>query len=103
LLFTFKLVLVVTTAKEPVIGFSDTILGILGVGLGVCMGLIRVFKASPNTILNMVASDVVVNYILVIAWNTAKRKTDNEPKIYTCCAPNHDQKSISKFERLTRL
>lgn len=62
---------------DPVPGFSDSLLGGLGVVFGVSIGFIRVFPASSNVAIDVVPLDVVGNSILVIAKQTAK-----EGKIY---------------------
>lgn len=51
--------------KDPVPGFSDTILGVLGIGVGAGLGIIRVAKAYNKSAMDMVPSDVVVNMLLV--------------------------------------
>lgn len=68
--------------KDPFPGFADTILGVLGVGIGAGMGLIRVSKASCDESLDIIPADIVVNYSLVIAWHVSNtiKSSRNEPQ-----------------------
>lgn len=71
--------------KDPVPGFSDTILGVLGIGVGAGLGIIRVAKAYNKSAMDMVPSDVVVNMLLVVAWQTSKKSSGHdEADIYNC-------------------
>ena len=65
------------TIKDPVPGFSDSLLGGLGVVFGVSIGFVRVFPASSDLGVDVIPLDVVGNSILVIAKQTAE-----EGKIY---------------------
>lgn len=89
--------------KDPVPGFSDTILGVLGIGVGTTLfvlqnllscksfqvgaglGIIRVAKAYNKSAMDMVPSDVVVNMLLVVAWQTSKKSSGHDgADIYNC-------------------
>lgn len=71
--------------RDPVAGYADSILGLLGVGIACSFGLIRVMKASQETVLDLVPSDVVVNFILTIACLTSKSRNQTDKRIFNCC------------------
>lgn len=80
--------------KDPVKGYADSILGMLGVTIGAGLGLIRVSKAIPSVKMDLVPADIVVNYALVVAWKTARKlKGHDAEDIYNC--PSGDKRGIS--------
>lgn len=87
---------------DPVPGYFDSLLGGLGAGFSVVLGFARTFKAdnkpSENTALDIVAVDVLTNYMLVIAWKVSNT-AGNCKIIYNCCSGNVFQlKSIREFQ-----
>jgi hypothetical protein len=74
--------LVSTTLRDPVPGFADSILGLVGVTLGVTLGVIRVYKAKSDIVMDLVPSDVVVNSILTIACMTSESRNQMVKSIF---------------------
>jgi uncharacterized membrane protein len=81
------IILVVATLKDPVAGYFDTILAMMGAAVGVGIGLVRVLKGSGDRVAKVVPCDFVVNYILIIAMKTAMESNVHtlRPPIYTSC------------------
>ena len=73
-----------STFKDPVPGYADSILGILGFAVGTGLGIIRVSRASNNTHLDCVPADTVVNLLLLIVWHVSTAEVRNKNNIYTC-------------------
>lgn len=90
--------IVFPTIREPVVGFTDSPLTIVGLGVGVGLGLVRVFKGDDNSSIDGVPSDVVINYILVIACYVACCKT--EQKVYNICAGENCRMNNSRITLL---
>jgi hypothetical protein len=71
--------------KDPVVGFGDSILSILGAAVGVTLGVTRVYKIKSDIVLDLVPSDVVVNSILTIASMTSKSRNQTNKRIFNYC------------------
>lgn len=68
---------VISTLSEPWAGFSDSIVGILGLTMGVMIGYFRVLNSDIETYLDTVPADVTVNSILAVgAYTQLDRRED---------------------------
>lgn len=91
------------TLRDPVKGFADSILGMLGAVIGAGLGLVRVIKATATASMDMVPADIVVNYALVVAWKTARKSKGHDARdIYNCCSEDTRGISISKRKKLSK-
>ncbi|KAK5638969.1 hypothetical protein RI129_013264 [Pyrocoelia pectoralis] len=71
--------IVISTAKEPISGWTDNFGGITGLYIGIELGLVHVIEANYKKVLEVVPADYVVNNIVAVAWYTEvnKNKTNN--------------------------
>jgi hypothetical protein len=60
-----------STYVDPVPGYADSMLGLLGGTIGISTGIVRVAPANPNVTLDYVAADITVNSILAIGMTRA--------------------------------
>jgi alcohol-forming fatty acyl-CoA reductase len=88
---------VCSTLKDPEAGFTDTIMGLIGVGVGAALGLLRVFKINHDSVLDLVTSDIVVNSILTIACIISKTRNQTDKRIFNCCYRDVSGFSFGKF------
>lgn len=70
------------TIKEPVPGYSDTILAGIGVWIGYISGVVRIYPINVDACLNSVGADVVVNTTLAIPLNQSQN--GSKEIIYNC-------------------
>jgi len=74
---------VIGCLEEPIPGWLDNFNGPVGVTCGVNKGVLRAFKANPDSYLDYVACDFVVNGMILAAWHTANNWR-GEVKVYNC-------------------
>lgn len=68
---------VISTLSDPWAGFSDSLVGILGVTIGVMIGYFRVLNNDIETFIDIVPADVTVNSILAVgAYTKHDRRED---------------------------
>lgn len=77
---------VIATHKDPVPGYFDSLIGILGGLIGIQCGLLRVFRIHHKAHMDVVPADIVINS--VIAVSAAITKNAHLPKIYNCISSN---------------
>ncbi|KAJ8909454.1 hypothetical protein NQ315_008321 [Exocentrus adspersus] len=68
--------IVTPTYKEPLKGWTNSIIGAAGLGLGVGLGLIRVLQFGCDVTVNHVPADMVVNSIIASAWDVTNKLID---------------------------
>lgn len=76
------------TIRDPVPGYSDTLVGALGFAVGFMTGILRVVKGEPQSILNCLGVDVVVNSVLALPWYQFKYPDYKQNPIYNCTYDN---------------
>lgn len=76
-----------STRADPVAGYSDNLLGALGVAFGAITGFLRVVPCNFNVPTNLVAADITINSILMIAKRNAELK-GREPTIFNLVCNN---------------
>lgn len=87
----FRPSIVMSTYKEPIAGWSNSIYGPTGVLIGAGTGVIRTIECNPNKVADLVPVDMTVNALIACAWTTARKtmeltknnvKTVEEPKVF---------------------
>ena len=65
--------IVVSTWKEPITGWTNNLYGATGVVVGSGIGLLRTLHCEPNNVAEIIPADLVINNIVVAAWDIAKQ------------------------------
>uniref|UniRef100_A0A1B6DYX1 Fatty acyl-CoA reductase n=2 Tax=Clastoptera arizonana TaxID=38151 RepID=A0A1B6DYX1_9HEMI len=73
--------IIISSVKEPLVGWVDNINGATGVCAGATVGLLRVWRADPNAVADLIPIDVTVNTIISIGWYISQQKPSSEDKI----------------------
>jgi alcohol-forming fatty acyl-CoA reductase len=69
-------------------GYIDTIMGLIGICVGINTGILRVFKAESDARANVIPVDFVVNSLLAIARRSCQAKTvKRKAEIFNCVSP----------------
>jgi len=66
--------IVISTWKDPIPGWIDNANGPTKVPLAASLGMVRSTCVDRNKVADMVPVDMVVNAIIVIAWETSFRR-----------------------------
>lgn len=61
----------VSTAREPIVGWIDNFYGPTGITAGVLSGILHTLNADPNVSANIVPVDFTVNALIASAWDVA--------------------------------
>lgn len=61
-------------------GWIDNIYGATGVAAGAMLGLLRLWRADPNALADLIPIDIVVNTILAVAAHVTVRRPTPENK-----------------------
>lgn len=77
---------VMATMHDPILGYSDSLLGLYFVAAGLSAGFLRVYRSGPNIPHEIIPVDVVINFILVIAAQTTRKIL--QENIFFCCSGN---------------
>lgn len=87
---------------DPIAGFTDTVLGYLGLCLGHGTGALRtLYLADPLNRLNAIPADCAINSILVVARESLK--SDCNPKIFNSVSLESCLPTFSEFIKLHTL
>ena len=70
-LLTFS---VISTYREPVVGWVDNVYGPTGALVGGGAGLVRTLNVDENCTAELVPADLVVNALIATAWDVAYNK-----------------------------
>jgi Male sterility protein. len=65
------LISVVSTWKEPIVGWSNNLYGPGGAAAGAALGLIHTFYAKHDKKCDLIPVDVATNMMLGVVWKTA--------------------------------
>ena len=65
----------VSTAKEPIVGWIDNFYGPTGITAGATTGLLRTLHCDPNVSANIIPVDYTVNALIASAWDVAMHST----------------------------
>lgn len=89
-LFSSLLFVVLGCAKEPLVGWTDNVLGITGIMVGTGIGIIRAIPVKGHYVTDLLPVDYAVNLILAATWDVANTQNDgNNLKIFNCVSgPN---------------
>jgi len=85
--------------KDPVAGYTDSLLGIMGIGVGIGLGVMKVSNSVDGVYVDMVPADIVINYILIVAWFVTNKEANDKQHVYLCCAGEVHRITNSKFEK----
>lgn len=66
--------IVISTAEEPIVGWTNNFYGATGVVMGSGVGLLRTLYCIPENLAEIVPADYVIANIIATAWDTAKRR-----------------------------
>lgn len=75
--------IVVSTWKEPIAGWTNNLYGATGVVVGSGIGLLRTLHCVPNNVAEIIPADIVINNIVVAAWDIAQQWYKNIQNLYT--------------------
>lgn len=76
--------IVLSSLKEPFPGWQDNWNGPTGIVSAVGKGVFRTMMGNTEIIADVIPVDIVINLMIVSAWQTATNKP-SFPKIYNCC------------------
>ncbi|KAG8306270.1 hypothetical protein J6590_050641 [Homalodisca vitripennis] len=80
----FRPAIVVGTAYEPLIGWTDNVYGPTGIVVGAGCGVVHTIYANTDCVANIVPVDMTVNALIASAWKTIKdsqnKQAPEEPK-----------------------
>jgi len=63
--------IVTSAAKEPMPGWTDNINGPIGVIVGAGKGFLKVIRANPDLVGDIIPVDFTINLMIALAWYTA--------------------------------
>ncbi|XP_015434622.1 PREDICTED: putative fatty acyl-CoA reductase CG5065 [Dufourea novaeangliae] len=66
--------IIISTAKEPIIAWTNNLYGATGVVMGTALGLLRTLHCKPEVKADIIPADYVVNNIVSAAWGIGNRK-----------------------------
>ncbi|XP_046592784.1 fatty acyl-CoA reductase wat isoform X2 [Neodiprion lecontei] len=67
----FRPAIVISTAREPILGWIDNLYGPTGVVAGAASGVLRTLHSDPDINANIVPVDFTVNSLIASAWDVA--------------------------------
>lgn len=82
------LLIVVSTYKDPIGGWTNNITGVNGLCVGIGIGFLRHLHVQDDFIIDIICADFVTNTTLAAVWMTAdkieksKIKQIPEPQVY---------------------
>ncbi|KAH8289054.1 hypothetical protein KR054_007064 [Drosophila jambulina] len=100
-LCVFRPAIIMSTYKEPIVGWTDNLYGPMALTFGSARGVVRVVMLDPKVIISMVPVDFCGNAILACAWhtgrNTGHKGEAEKPTIYTLASSKENQMSFGSF------
>jgi len=84
--------------QDPLPGYYDSMLGLLGPIIGMITGVLRVAHAKEETLVDIIPVDYAINSMLAIVWSKSMRLT-NGTDIYNCV--NGNVRKISAGSHVT--
>lgn len=73
-LLLFFIFIVSQTFREPILGWSNSFAGVMGVGVSICSGAIKIVNYPQDALLHIIPVDLVVNCLIAVAWYTANHR-----------------------------
>lgn len=92
--------LVLSSLKEPLVGWVDNWNGPTGIVSAVGKGLFRTIMCNENVIADLVPVDIVINLMITAAWKTAMSKQCGL-NIYNCCTGEQKPITWGRFVNLS--
>ncbi|XP_043477414.1 fatty acyl-CoA reductase wat-like isoform X1 [Leptopilina heterotoma] len=99
--------IVVSTWKEPIAGWTNNLYGATGVVVGSGIGLLRTLHCVPNNVAEIIPADIVINNIVVAAWDIAQQWNEKliieeEPPVFNCISSNLKPITWGRFMALNQ-
>lgn len=85
--------------KEPVVGWVDNWNGPTGIVSAVGKGLFRTIICKENSVADLVPVDIVINLLITAAWDISMAQERNI-KVYNCCTGEENPITWGKFVHL---
>uniref|UniRef100_A0A336MZZ9 Fatty acyl-CoA reductase n=1 Tax=Culicoides sonorensis TaxID=179676 RepID=A0A336MZZ9_CULSO len=92
--------IVLSSLKEPLVGWVDNWNGPTGIVSAVGKGLFRTIMCKENVIADLVPVDIVINLMITAAWKTAMSKQCGL-NIYNCCTGEQKPITWGRFVNLS--
>lgn len=89
-----------SSLKEPLVGWVDNWNGPTGIVSAVGKGLFRTIMCNENVIADLVPVDIVINLMITAAWKTAMSKQCGL-NIYNCCTGEQKPITWGRFVNLS--
>ncbi|BET01511.1 Male sterility protein [Nesidiocoris tenuis] len=83
---------VTTTYREPLVGWTDNLNGVIGVSVATAKGVLRTFRCQPDYALGYVPGDVAINGMFVGAWS---RRFFDDGKLQVFNETYHDTIAVT--------
>lgn len=68
--------IVISTADEPLPGWSNNLYGATGVVVGAAIGLLRTLNCDENDFAEIIPGDYVINTIIAAAWDVGQTRCE---------------------------
>lgn len=66
--------IMISTCKEPIVGWINNLYGPTGVAVGAALGVLRTLHCKESVIADIIPADYIINNIIVAAWHTAQER-----------------------------
>ncbi|KAL1454361.1 hypothetical protein WDU94_010630 [Cyamophila willieti] len=76
----FRPAVIISTYREPVRGWIDNVYGPVGMMVGIGSGVLHTHLVDLDNLVDMVPVDLVINAIIVAAWDVATNKVQSAEK-----------------------
>jgi fatty acyl-CoA reductase len=63
---------VISTSKEPLVAWNNSVAGPLGIIVGCACGIIRSMYCDGDKVVDLVPVDMVINATIAVAWDVAQ-------------------------------
>lgn len=100
-------ILVINSLNDPVPGWGDNLIGMIGILVGGGKGVLRVSKANKHIYIDVMPVDIFVKCLIVIVWKMGLTKYDyyqckylynkNTYKVYLTALSYKYEKKVSFF------
>lgn len=97
--------IMISTSREPIVGWINNLYGPTGVAVGAALGVLRTLHCKKHAIADIIPADLVINNIIAAAWYTAQEgqiersikdvnknesNAENEVKVYNSVSCNEN-------------
>ncbi|XP_063241797.1 fatty acyl-CoA reductase wat-like isoform X1 [Bacillus rossius redtenbacheri] len=88
--------MVISTLKEPIMGWVDNMYGPIAIAIGVGLGMVRVIYSSEEVIMDIIPADMVTNCVIVSALATNTGSQDDIP-VYNVTTSEINPVTVGEF------